>query len=195
MRISKYCTKEIRHQAIGFNIGLPNLRSESNFFEIFGAKVIKWRLKRTFAAQNSNRVPEVVEKVIVPVPCAIIEQDGRILVAQRNALGSLPLKWEFPGGKLEEGESDEEGLSREIREELSVNIIIKIRLTPTSRDDGWREIVLIPFVCSLPSGEDIFLTEHEQMAWLSREEFYSVDWAEADRRVVKTYENYLDGRL
>ncbi|ODS83284.1 MAG: NUDIX hydrolase [Cytophagaceae bacterium SCN 52-12] len=139
-------------------------------------------------------MPEVAEKVIVPVPCAIIEKDGRILVAQRNALGSLPLKWEFPGGKLESGESDEEGLSREIMEELSVKIVIKTRLASTSRDDGWREIVLIPFVCSLPAGQHILLTEHEQMAWLSREEFYTVDWAEADRRVVKTYESYLDGR-
>ncbi len=167
---------------------------DGKFSEIFGAKVIKWRRKRTFAAQNPNGVPEVAEKVIVPVPCAIIEKDGRILVAQRNALGSLPLKWEFPGGKLEHGETEQEGLAREIMEELCVQIVISTKLRTTSRDDGWREIVLIPFVCSLPAGQDIFLTEHEQMAWLSREEFYTVDWAEADRRVVKTYENYLDGR-
>ncbi len=109
-------------------------------------------------------------------------------------MGSLPLKWEFPGGKLEHGETEQEGLAREIMEELCVQIVISTKLRTTSRDDGWREIVLIPFVCSLPPGQDIFLTEHEQMAWLSREEFYTVDWAEADRRVVKTYENYLDGR-
>lgn len=137
-------------------------------------------------------MPEVEEKVTVPVPCAIIEKDGRILVAQRNALGSLPLKWEFPGGKLEEGETETEALAREIMEELSVEIEIHAKLRATSRDDGWREIVLIPFICSLPESEKIFLTEHEEMRWLSREEFYSVDWAEADRKVVRTYEAYLD---
>ncbi|GAA4435678.1 (deoxy)nucleoside triphosphate pyrophosphohydrolase [Ravibacter arvi] len=137
-------------------------------------------------------MPEVEEKVSVPVPCAIIEKDGRILVAQRNALGSLPLKWEFPGGKQEKGETEEEGLAREIMEELSVQVEIGKRLPATSRDDGWREIVLIPFVCTLPVGQQIFLTEHEQMRWLSRTEFYTVDWAEADRNVLKTYEAYLD---
>ena len=126
------------------------------------------------------------------MPCAIIEKDGKILVAQRNALGSLPLKWEFPGGKQEPGETEIEGLRREILEELSVEIIVCNRLDTTSRNDGWREIVLIPYICSLPLGQEIILTEHEQMRWLSREEFYSVDWAEADRQVVKTYERYLD---
>lgn len=143
---------------------------------------------------NNNGVSEVVEKVIVPVPCAIIERDGRILVAQRNALGSLPLKWEFPGGKQELGETEREGLAREIMEELSVEIVISEKLSTTSRNDGWREIVLIPFICSLPLGQEIVLTEHEQMRWLSREDFYSIDWAEADRRVVRTYEQYLESK-
>jgi 8-oxo-dGTP diphosphatase len=133
-------------------------------------------------------------KLIVPVPCAIIEKDGKILAAQRNALGSLPLKWEFPGGKLEVGETEAEGLEREIMEELSVEIIVSNKLNTTSRDDGWREIVLIPFVCTLPLEQEIVLTEHEQMRWLTRDEFYTVDWAEADKRVVKTYEAYLDSR-
>ncbi len=134
---------------------------------------------------------EVVVKTVVLVSCAIIECNSKILVAQRNALGSLPLKWEFPGGKLEQGETEEEGLLREIMEELSVEITIGAKLPITRRDDGWREIHLVPFVCKLVEGQPIRLTEHEQMRWLNPEDFYSVDWAEADRKVVRSYEEYL----
>ena len=63
-------------------------------------------------------------KAVVRVPCAIIEQNGLILAAQRSAFLSFPLKWEFPGGKQEKGENDRETLIREIREELNVEINI-----------------------------------------------------------------------
>lgn len=129
-------------------------------------------------------------KPIIKVPCAIIERDGKVLAAQRNASGSLPLKWEFPGGKLEEGESDVEALIREIQEELCVDIHIGDRLPTTERDDVNRIIILIPFVCQLTT-EDIILTEHEQIKWLSPEELPSLDWAEADRHVIENYFQYL----
>lgn len=135
---------------------------------------------------------EVSQKLVVPVSCAIIEKDGRILVAQRSHLGSLPLKWEFPGGKVEEGETDDQALIREIMEELAIRVVIHDRLEITKRDDGWREIALVPFVCSLPDGQKIVLNEHEQMRWLSRDEYFSVDWAEADLKVLHSYLTYID---
>jgi len=144
--------------------------------------------------KNTVVVSEVASKLIVPVPCAIIESDGRILVAQRSALGSLPLKWEFPGGKLESGETEEEGLAREIMEELSVHITIGTRLPVTSRDDGWREIHLVPFVCRLAANQKLSLNEHEEIRWLAMDELHTVDWAEADRRVVVSYKAYLRER-
>lgn len=58
----------------------------------------------------------------IKVTCAIIEMDGKVLCAQRSENMSLPLKWEFPGGKLEEGESFKDGLAREIQEELGIQI-------------------------------------------------------------------------
>lgn len=154
------------------------------------SKVINYPRKLTFAAKIKNPVSEGAPKLVVYVSCAIIEKDGMILVAQRSALGSLPLKWEFPGGKVEQGETETQALIREIREELSVHIVIEQRLETTKRDDGWREIVLVPFICSLPEGQEIILTEHEQMRWLTHDQLYSVDWAEADLKVLHSYQDY-----
>jgi 8-oxo-dGTP diphosphatase len=138
-------------------------------------------------------VPETRIKPLIKVPCAILEREGKVLVAQRSASGSLPMKWEFPGGKLEENESEEEALSREIIEELSVEIKVGERLPITERDDVWRIIQLVPFVCELAT-YDILPTEHEQILWLSPEELPALDWAEADREVLAHYFDYLKRR-
>ncbi len=132
-------------------------------------------------------------KPLVRVPCAIIERNGKVLAAQRSAGGSLPMKWEFPGGKLEADETEEEGLIREIREELCVEIRIGERLPVTDRDDIWRTIQLVPFVCELAS-EEIVLTEHEQILWLTPDELPELDWAEADRDVLLNYFKYLGSK-
>ncbi len=129
-------------------------------------------------------------KVVVRVPCAIIEHEGLILAAQRSAFLSFPLKWEFPGGKQEKGETDHETLVREIREELNVEIEILEELPPTPRDQGWREIILVPFVCNLKSYE-FKLTEHEQILWLPPSELYSLDWTEADLEIIENYGKFL----
>jgi 8-oxo-dGTP diphosphatase len=138
-------------------------------------------------------VSDIVLKPLVRVPCAIIERGGKVLAAQRSAGGSLAMKWEFPGGKLEVGETEEEALVREIREELSVEIRIGERLPITDRDDIWRTIRLIPFVCELAT-EEIILTEHEQVLWLMPNELAELDWAEADRNVLLNYFKYLDSK-
>ena len=135
---------------------------------------------------------KIVRKTLIKVPCAIIERRGKVLAAQRSAQGSLPMKWEFPGGKLEAGESELEALIREIREELSVEILVGDQLPVTNRDDIGRTIQLVPFVCQLVTDE-IMLTEHEQILWLSAEELPSLDWAEADRNVLENYFDYRRG--
>lgn len=134
-------------------------------------------------------------KLIVKVPCAIIEHDGLVLAGQRNPFISLGLKWEFPGGKVEENETELEALHREILEELNVTIEVHHALPVTIRDDGYRDIWLIPFVCSLTSF-DIALTEHVQICWLKPEELLTkgLDWAEADREVIHDYLLYLQNK-
>lgn len=132
----------------------------------------------------------VSEKLVVRVPCAVIEHDGKVLAGQRNAALSFPLQWEFPGGKLEKGETDEEALYREIMEELNVTIEIVDKLPETSKDQGWREIVLVPFVCKVDT-TDFILTEHEQILWLYPSDLPTLDWTEADLNVIQNYYNYL----
>ena len=132
----------------------------------------------------------VTKKAVVRVPCAIIEHYGKVLAGQRSAELSFPLKWEFPGGKQEKNETDEETLIREIREELNIEIHIVQKLPVTSKDQGWREILLVPFVCKLKS-TNIRLTEHEQILWMSPENLLTLDWTEADLGVIKSYYAYL----
>ncbi|MEZ4903111.1 MAG: (deoxy)nucleoside triphosphate pyrophosphohydrolase [Spirosomataceae bacterium] len=128
---------------------------------------------------------------MVVVPCAILENEGQIFTAQRNVDMSLPLKWEFPGGKVDEGENEVEALRREIMEELSVEIEVGARLTPTFKEDPHRDrvICLVPYICHLVSSP-IVLTEHLQYKWIRLEDIFTLDWAEADLGVIETYLHY-----
>jgi 8-oxo-dGTP diphosphatase len=125
-------------------------------------------------------------KKVVLVPCAIIEYEGNILATQRSATMSLPMKWEFPGGKVDAGETEKEALSREIMEELCVQIVIGERLEPTFKEDLTRIICLIPYICQLAT-QPIVLTEHAQYQWIKIEDAHTLDWAEADLGVIETY--------
>jgi len=129
--------------------------------------------------------PDISKKVIV-VPCAIFENAGQIFSAQRSDKMSLPFKWEFPGGKVDEGETEIEALQREIMEELSVEIEVGLRLAPTFKEDPHRIICLVPYVCRLVSSP-IILTEHLQYKWVRLEDVFTLDWAEADLGVIETY--------
>ncbi|CAG5011770.1 CTP pyrophosphohydrolase [Dyadobacter sp. CECT 9275] len=132
-------------------------------------------------------------KLVVRVPCAVIEHNGKVLAAQRSKALSFPLKWEFPGGKQEENETDEETLFREIREELDVEIEILHKLPVTPKDQGWREIILVPFVCNLKTYK-ITLTEHEQILWLEPDTLSDLDWTEADLGVIQNYYAYREAQ-
>lgn len=100
----------------------------------------------------------------------------------------LPLKWEFPGGKIEPGETAQECLIREINEELGITIGITAALQPAVHDNGKQVIRLIPFQCSIISGE-IKLAEHAAFLWLLPAELIGLDWAEADLPVLQDYLN------
>jgi 8-oxo-dGTP diphosphatase len=122
----------------------------------------------------------------VHVACALIERDGLVLAAQRSAVMSLPLKWEFPGGKLEPGESPEECLRRELIEELGVIATIGQPLAQLTHSYEAFTVTLYPFICSLQSPE-ITLYEHAAIAWLLPHDLHTLDWLEADRPVLDTY--------
>ncbi len=97
---------------------------------------------------------------------------------------SLPLKWEFPGGKIEEMENESDALIREIKEELNIYITPLKRLTPSVYSYPKFSITLIPYIAQILSGE-IFLHEHSDMCFLPLAELEILDWADADIPIVK----------
>lgn len=125
------------------------------------------------------------------VACAIIEQDGLVLAAQRGATMSLPLLWEFPGGKLEAGETAEQALIREVHEELGISVTITKALSSSSHTYPDVTVTLHPFTCSW-SGGTIALHEHNAMLWLKPEQMPALDWAAADRPVICEYLSLMD---
>ena len=114
----------------------------------------------------------------INVVAALIVHDGRIFATQRG-YGEWRGWWEFPGGKLEPGETPEEALVREIREELATEISVDRFLTTLEWDYPTFHLSMRCYLCSVISGS-LTLLEHEAAAWLDREHLHSVKWLPAD---------------
>ena len=118
----------------------------------------------------------------IEVAAAIIVKDNRIFATQRG-YGEFKDGWEFPGGKIEPGESAQEALVREIREELDVDIRVGKLLETVEYDYPEFHLTMHCFICELLS-EEIVLKEHEDARWLKKEELDSVVWLPADVGVI-----------
>jgi 8-oxo-dGTP diphosphatase len=123
---------------------------------------------------------------LIDVTCAIIIINNKILVTQRSEKMKLPLKWEFPGGKLEENESKIDCIKREIKEEINIDIEILKKLSNSIYNYGDFKINLIPFLAKHILGE-IKLTEHRDYKLLEKAELLDLDWAEADLPIVEEF--------
>jgi 8-oxo-dGTP diphosphatase len=126
---------------------------------------------------------------MIKVTCAVIRNDeNEVLIVQRGEKSDHPFKWEFPGGKLQNDETEEECIIREIREELSVDIVICSRMADVEYDYGNKHILLIPFICD--TLEDLpLLSEHIAFKWISSNDLLKVDFSEADILVAANYVN------
>jgi 8-oxo-dGTP diphosphatase len=122
----------------------------------------------------------------IHVSCAVIERDGLVLAAQRSRTMSLPLKWEFPGGKIHDGETPQECLARELFEEMGVRIRVGQGLEPVTHHYDDFTVTLYPFVCAMDGGE-ITLHEHAAILWLPPERLPELDWADADLPLIERY--------
>ena len=126
------------------------------------------------------------------VTCALVMQDGRVLAARRGPQMRHPGKWEFPGGKLEEGELPEACIVREIAEELGITVRVVRALSPNLHTYPDLELTLLPFLCEWVAGP-LVLQEHDGVRWLSPTEANAVDWAEADLPVVAEWAKLFGG--
>lgn len=116
---------------------------------------------------------------MIQVVCAVILKGDKILIAQRSEKMKLPLKWEFPGGKLKEGENEEQAIRREIKEELNIEILPIKRISSNIHDYGSFKINLIAYLCDYIAGE-IELLEHKDFKFVDFEKLLDYDLAEAD---------------
>ena len=119
----------------------------------------------------------------IEVVAAIICKDGAYFATQRG-YGEFEGMWEFPGGKIEPGESAEDALKREIQEELGVDITIDKFLCTTDYDYPAFHLTMHCYLCSIVSGE-IELREHKSARWLTKESLDSVEWLPADMDIIE----------
>ena len=125
----------------------------------------------------------------IEVVAAIIRKGDKIFASQRG-YGEWKDWWEFPGGKIEAGETPEEALVREIREELSTEISVDEFLCTVEYDYPKFRLKMHCFLCSLLS-EALHLNEHEAARWLTKDELTSVKWLPADKEVVEKVKKHI----
>lgn len=122
----------------------------------------------------------------IEVVAAIIVRGGKVFATQRG-YGEWKGWWEFPGGKMEAGESPVEALKREIREELDAEIEVRELLETVEWDYPTFHLTMHCFICTLKS-ESLHLNEHEAAEWLTRETLHSVKWLPADEGIIDKIE-------
>lgn len=130
----------------------------------------------------------ILMKKCIKVVGAVIVKDGKILCAQRNENTSLPLMWEFPGGKIEENESPEDALKRELIEEMQCEISVGDKIVTTVYEYEFATIELTTFYAEMLN-DQIVLEEHANMKWLSPNELGTIEWAPADVEAVEKIKN------
>lgn len=125
----------------------------------------------------------------IEVVAAVIRDGGRILATERG-YGDFKGGWEFPGGKMEPGETPEAAVVREIEEELRVTVRPTAFIETVEYDYPTFHLTMHCFMCEVVSGE-ITLTEHLAMKWLTKETLETVDWLPADVSVVRKMEEMI----
>lgn len=119
----------------------------------------------------------------IEVVAAVIVKDNKIFCAQRADKGELAKKWEFPGGKVEENETLQESLKRELMEELEIDATVKEHIMTVNHEYNTFNLTLHAFYCE-SSSDKFVLTEHLDSKWLKPFELDQLDWAAADIPIV-----------
>ena len=131
----------------------------------------------------------------IEVVAAVIVKNGDVLATQRG-YGEFKGKWEFPGGKIKEGENREEALKREIKEELNADIDVLEFLTTVNYDYPSFHLIMHAFICSLNDNIEFVYhskdeLEHDNMIWLDKDDLDYLDWLPADIEIVNSYKKNI----
>ena len=129
----------------------------------------------------------------IRVSAAVIHRDGKIFATQRG-YGEYKGKWEFPGGKREEGESGEEALEREVREELDSKVKIEKLICTTDYDYPTFHLTMDVYLSTLIEGK-LTLLEHEDAQWVSLDSIDDLDWLPADWSVIDEIKKHFSDSL
>ena len=121
---------------------------------------------------------------MIDVVAAVIKKDNKYLIAQRNRDKHFAFYWEFPGGKVNDDESFENALKREIREELSINIKVNNKISSEKFRDEKINVEVHYFLCE-KLDEEIILSEHEDMKWVFKKNLLNFNLAPGDSKIIK----------
>ena len=127
-----------------------------------------------------KRMPKLID-----VTGAVIVRDGAVFAARRSEGKALAGLWEFPGGKIESGETPEQALARELKEELLVDATVGDHITTTEYEYDFGIVRLSTFYCSLPADTEPTLTEHAESRWVPLADLNELEWAPADIPAVE----------
>ena len=135
------------------------------------------------------------KSVQLKVVCGLIFHEGRVLATRRDPRRAFPLMWEFPGGKLENGEAPAEALHRELEEELRLKVEILQAADPVEYTGDGHHLVLIPFICRPAQAQAPTPLDHVEIRWIGNNEATGLTWAPADIPLVKRYLNHEPLRI
>lgn len=136
-------------------------------------------------------------RIVKVVGAVIIDKEGRILVAQRpySEIEYKSYKWEFPGGKVEENESPQMAIIREIHEELDCEIIVGNKIGELEYDYPDFKLNMELYLCRIKEGDLPKALEHNQIKWILPEEIETLDWLEADYKILPLIKKSIDSTI
>ena len=121
---------------------------------------------------------------MIDVVAAVIKKNNYYFIAQRNKNKHFAYHWEFPGGKVDNQETFENALKREIKEELSINIIISNHIASEKHKDDKINVEVHYYLCC-PVNHNVVLSEHENMKWVKKNELINFNMAPCDSKIIK----------
>lgn len=131
-----------------------------------------------------------IVKVVAAIIRSMNEEGKTVIFATQRGHGELKGGWEFPGGKIEPGETPQEAIKREIMEELQTEIVVGDKLHTIEYDYPMFHLSMDCFFAEVVSG-DLILTEHDAAKWLTKDELDSVEWLPADIEIIGMIKNYM----